>query len=115
MSTNPSEIKSQHELNEGKRKSDVLLKAIDEMEILKTENKWYSEQLHEASEKCERLQKQLDIAVKCLKKYANEDYWLYCCKACGGSYYTLHKDKINLEYGEYPARDALINIKELNK
>ena len=42
-------IKSQHELNtcnDGKRSSDVVLSAV---------------------EKCERLQKQLDIAVKCLK------------------------------------------------
>lgn len=61
------------------------------------------------------LQKQLEIAIKCLNTYANEDYWLYCCKACGGSYYNLHRDKINLKYGEYPARDALANIKELNK
>lgn len=89
-------VKSQDDLptcNEGKRKSDVLLEAIS---------------------KAERLQKQLDIAVKCLNTYANEDYWLYCCKACGGSYYTLHKDKINLKYGEYPAIDALAEIKELD-
>lgn len=93
---NSGYIKSQDELNpcnEGKRKSDVLLATI---------------------ERCERLQKQLDIAVKCLNTYANEDYWLYCCKACGGSYYTLHKDKINLKYGEYPAIDALAEIKELD-
>ena len=63
-------------------------------------------------DKCERLQKQLDIALKCLNVYANEDYWLYCCKACGGSYYNLHKDEINLKYGEYPARNALANIKD---
>lgn len=94
MSTNPNTIKSQDELNEGGRKSDVLLSTIEELE---------------------RTKKQLEIAIKCLKKYANEDYWLYCCKACGGSYYTLHKDKINFKYGEYPARDALANIKELNK
>ena len=47
MSTNPNTVKSQHELtNEGGRKSDVVLSAV---------------------EKCERLQKQLDIAVKALR------------------------------------------------
>lgn len=62
-----------------------------------------------------KVKKQLAIAVEGLRIYANEDYWLYCCKACGGSYYTLHKDKLNLKYGEYPAKDALYKIKELNK
>ena len=47
MSHNPNEIKSQHELNDGKRSSDVLLEAIS---------------------KAERLQKQLDIAVEVLWK-----------------------------------------------
>lgn len=46
MSTNPNTVKSQDELNEGGRKSDVLLKTI---------------------EKCERLQKQLDIALDCMR------------------------------------------------
>lgn len=94
MSKNPNEVRSQDDVtvNQGSRSSDVLVATI---------------------EKCEKLQKQLDIALKCLNTYANEDYWLYCCKACGGSYYNLHKDKINLKYGEYPARNALANIKEL--
>ena len=42
MSHNPNTVKSQDELNEGGRKSDVLVVTL---------------------EKCERLQKQLDIAV----------------------------------------------------
>ena len=42
MSHNPNTVKSQDELNEGGRKSDVLVATI---------------------EKCERLQKQLDIAI----------------------------------------------------
>lgn len=46
MSTNPNTVKSQDELNEGGRKSDVVLSAV---------------------EKCERLQKQLEIAVKALR------------------------------------------------
>lgn len=63
-------------------------------------------------DKCERLQKQLDIALNCLKIYANDDYWFYLCKACGGSYYNLHRDKLNIKYGEYPARFALADIKD---
>lgn len=54
MSHNPNTVKSQHELNDGKRSSDVLLATIA---------------------KCERLQKQLDIAVKALKEYG-----VYRCK-----------------------------------
>ena len=46
MSTNPNEIKSQHELNDGKRSSEVLIEAIS---------------------KAERLQKQLDIALDCMR------------------------------------------------
>lgn len=50
MSTNPNTVKSQHELtNEGGRKSDVLVATL---------------------EKCERLQKQLDIACNTLYLYA---------------------------------------------
>jgi len=48
MSTNPNTVKSQDDLpttNDGKRSSDVVISAV---------------------EKCERLQKQLDIAVKAL-------------------------------------------------
>lgn len=50
-------IKSQDDLNkcnDGKRSSDVLIHTI---------------------EKCEKLQKQLDIAVKCLKQYAKGTNW----------------------------------------
>lgn len=50
MSHNPNTVKSQHELtNEGGRKSDVLVATL---------------------EKCERLQKQLAIAVKALEDVA---------------------------------------------
>lgn len=35
MSTNPNTVKSQHELNEGGRKSDVLLSTIEELERTK--------------------------------------------------------------------------------
>lgn len=45
MSTNPNTVKSQDELNEGGRKSDVLIATIEELE---------------------RTKQQLDIAVKAL-------------------------------------------------
>lgn len=44
----PQEIKSQHELTEQGRQSDVLIKAI---------------------EKCEKLEKQLKIALNCINEY----------------------------------------------
>lgn len=51
----PQEIKSQDDIkHQETRSSDVLIKAV---------------------EKCEKLEKQLKIAVDCLKKYANEDLW----------------------------------------
>ena len=57
MSHNPNTVKSQDDLpttNDGKRSSDVLIEAIS---------------------KAERLQKQLDIAVKALEDYAESDNW----------------------------------------
>lgn len=47
-------IGSQDDLNEQGRQSDVLIKAI---------------------EKCEKLEKQLKIAVKCLRLYARGKHW----------------------------------------
>ncbi len=47
-------IGSQDDLNEQGRDSEVLIKAI---------------------EKCEKLEKQLDIAVKCLRLYARGKHW----------------------------------------
>ena len=44
----PQEIKSQHELSEQGRQSEVLIKAI---------------------EKCEKLEKQLKIALNCINEY----------------------------------------------
>ena len=51
MSHNPNEIKSQHELNDGKRSSEVLLATVA---------------------KCEILQKQLDIAKGFIFRCAND-------------------------------------------
>ena len=84
-------IKSQDELTEaGGRQSDVLIKAI---------------------EKCEKLEKQLKIAVKCLEEYANESIWLtgYDNLGNGGSNCMFYCD--GFEY----AQKALAKIKELDK
>jgi hypothetical protein len=54
MSHNPNTVKSQDELNEGGRKSDVLLSTIEELE---------------------RTKKQLDIAVGTLRCYGNPNNW----------------------------------------
>lgn len=56
--------KSADDLNEQKRQSDVLISAI---------------------ERCEKLDKQLKIAVEGLEKYANEENWestVYGAKDC---------------------------------
>jgi DNA-directed RNA polymerase specialized sigma54-like protein len=71
MSNNPNTIESQESLNpcnEGKRSSEVLLQTI---------------------EKCERLQKQLDIAKEILQEFADDGY--------------------------FSANKALLEIEELNK
>lgn len=50
-------------------------------------------------EKIERLTKQLDIAVKCLKHYADENFYLF------PTYRNGHER----------AKEALMKIKELDK
>ena len=75
MSTNPNTVKSQHELtNESGRKSDVLVEAISKLETTTKENELLKEIIKdemikngEILEEIERLQKQLDIAVKALR------------------------------------------------
>ena len=62
-------IKSQSDLNpcnDGKRSSDVLLSAIDELEELRKENEAFERLATNLEKDCERLLKQLDIAVKAL-------------------------------------------------
>ena len=90
MSHNPNTVKSQDEINQGGRKSDVLLEAIS---------------------KAERLQKQLDIAVKALENYANEDYWADC-------FSEFNNEPVDLgcfeNYGFQEAQTALAEIKELD-
>ena len=91
MSHNPNTVKSQDDLpttNDGKRSSDVLLSTIEELE---------------------RTKKQLDIAVRALKDYAESDNW------------ELENEKYIYwaKKGQpYPWRlggKALKEIKELNK
>ena len=53
MSTNPNTVKSQDELNQGGRKSDVLLSTIEELE---------------------RTKKQLVIALEALEAYTKKVY-----------------------------------------
>lgn len=104
MSHNINDIKSQHELNDGKRKSDVLIEAI---------------------EKCEKLGKQLLIAKRALKYYAQQKHKLKIKN--GVPFKDEYDDKtfqyenlydkgciITVENGII-AREALEKIKELNK
>lgn len=72
----PQEIKSQHELSEQGRQSDVLIAEI---------------------ERCEKLEKQLKIAVEALRLYSN-----------------LRGDGTVSNY-ESVAKSALEQIKELDK
>ena len=81
----PQEIKSQHELSEQGRQSDVLISAI---------------------ERCEKLEKQLKIAIKALEEYtSNESYRLCLC--------YIHKDK--KMFASTVAEEAIEQIKELDK
>jgi hypothetical protein len=81
----PQEIKSQHELSEKGRQSDVLIKAI---------------------EKCEKLEKQLKIAESWLREIGNSvdtyfekdnrplEFTLDVLTACGlSAYQALHEIK----------------------
>lgn len=86
MSTNPNTVKSQDELNEGGRKSDVLLSTIEELE---------------------RLQKQLDIAKDALRKYTSKTALTYDDGTC----YAIRP----YNDGGREAQKALDDIEELNK
>ena len=75
MSKNPNEVKSQYDVtvNQGSRNSDVLISAID---------------------KCEKLEKQLKIAIKYLRRYAR------------GKHYRGTINPKVVEYGDW-AKEAL--------
>lgn len=76
-----------------------------------------SETLVQALEKCERLEKQLEIAVEALNKYANKANW--------ENNYTIDLNDWELELkvfddgevnnGEFYAQEALHEIKDLEK
>ena len=99
----PQEIKSQHELSEQGRQSDVLISAIERCEKLEKEiislKKEYKTECNRADELEDSLQtswrnesklkKQLEIAIKAL-----EEYTTFC---------------------RNPAEKALAKIKELDK
>lgn len=73
MSSNPNTVKSQDELNEGGRKSDVLLSTIEELE---------------------RTKKQLDIAVKAIKAVLHDEFILEHADAGLVMYLTQAEYKI---------------------
>lgn len=71
-----------------------------------------AETLTKALEKCERLEKQLKIAVEALEEYANEDHWEDCF--AGFSSVSIDDGCYGV-YGFSEAQEALIKIKELEK
>ena len=76
---------SADDLNKQERQSDVLISAI---------------------ERCEKLEKQLKIAIKALEEYtSSESYRLCLC--------SIHKDK--KMFASTVAEEALEQIKELDK
>lgn len=90
MSNNPNDIKSQDELNtcnDGKRSSDVLIHTIEKLEL---------------------AQKKLDIAIKCLERYADHQNWQ---DECAGAEDCLYIE----DFGYREAEQALEQIKELDE
>lgn len=85
----PQEVKSQDDVKQEGRQSEVLIKAL---------------------EKCEKLEKQLKIAKKYLEFiYTDTKNGHFPCDACGYELYC--EGCINQEW----AKDALEQIKELDK
>ena len=70
MSTNPNTVKSQHELNEGGRKSDVLLSTIEELERTKKQLECGVNRELLFLKKIEKLEKQLEKSLKLFKQIA---------------------------------------------
>ena len=91
MSHNINTVKSQDEINEGGRKSDVLIATIEELE---------------------RKKKQLDIAVAGLQYYANEDIYIEEHKVVNGN--NEWTSEVMLDNG-VKASYFLKKIKELKK
>jgi hypothetical protein len=85
MSHNPNTVKSQDELNEGGRKSDVLLSTIEELE---------------------RTKKQLVIAITALEAYTKKIYIVVN---------DSKVETVDYADGGEIAEKALKQIRELNK
>ena len=78
MSTNPNEIKSQSELNDcnsGKRKSDVLLASIDELEKVKKENEELKKELEYMYDRENVYVTKFNIALDCVLEYSVRNNW----------------------------------------
>ncbi|MBP5470984.1 MAG: hypothetical protein J6Z11_17275 [Candidatus Riflebacteria bacterium] len=97
MSTNPNTVKSQDDINEEELgRTMTLLRVI--------------EQLDKTVCKLEKVEKQLDIAVKALKKYAQkEEYIITQFEYTSMIEYKAFND------GGITAQKALDDIEELNK
>lgn len=68
------------------------------------------------NEDCERLQKQLEIAVKCLKQYANRDNWYNTYKPNSLDECPIaYKERWKKEYGYKQAEKTLEKIEEFKK
>ena len=70
MSTNPNTVKSQDDINEGGRKSDVLLSTIEELEKVKKENyliKSYMQQIRSVIQSANFEQICTEYRVKIIK------------------------------------------------
>lgn len=90
----PQEIKSQHELSEQGRQSDVLIAAI---------------------ERCEKLEKALYVAVSALEIYADTQNWRDIYEEDGDDSEEPIEALYFADYGYKTAQQALAKIKELDK
>ena len=89
-------IKSQDELIEEGRDSEVLIKAIEKCEFLEGQNVDLYVDKVRLEEKCEKLEKQLTYAIQALEMY------------------EIQQDFTPEDY-HYFAKDTLKEIKELDK
>ena len=131
MSTNPNTVKSQDDTSEDELgRTMTLLRAIEqlektecELEKVEKENELFKEIIKdemikngEIIEEIERLQKQLDIAVKCLKQYADRDNWYNTYRPNSLDECPISsKDIWKKEYGYKQAEKVLEKIEELNR
>lgn len=81
---------SADDLDEKRRQSDVLVTAI---------------------EKCEKLEKQLKIAIEALSRYANSSDWLDC-ESNGAVQFVLNEGGFE-DYGYKIAQEAIAKMKEI--